>query len=150
MKQNLKKIIYFIILSLTALWCFLILLAPYLKANHSAYNFFIYIGFSKICHQIPERSFYIWGEKLAVCERCTAIYFSFLLGIALYPLLKKLNEKYLRLSLYFSTIFIVIDFLFGYINLQNIYTLLISGFLFGFCSSFFVVYGLINSFTKQK
>ena len=27
-----------------------------------------------ICHQRPERSFFLWGVKLPVCARCTGIY----------------------------------------------------------------------------
>ena len=30
---------------------------------------------SFICHQRPERSFFITGQQLAVCARCTGLYF---------------------------------------------------------------------------
>ena len=30
---------------------------------------------SLICHQHPERSFFINGQQLAVCARCTGLYF---------------------------------------------------------------------------
>lgn len=33
--------------------------------------------FTRICHQRPERSFYLLGWKLGVCARCASIYFSF-------------------------------------------------------------------------
>jgi uncharacterized membrane protein len=27
-----------------------------------------------VCHQLPERSFYLWGRQLPVCARCAGIY----------------------------------------------------------------------------
>jgi uncharacterized membrane protein len=27
-----------------------------------------------VCHQLPARSFYLWGRQLPVCARCTGIY----------------------------------------------------------------------------
>jgi uncharacterized membrane protein len=34
---------------------------------------------SFICHQIPERSFHLWGFQLPVCARCLGIYAGFAL-----------------------------------------------------------------------
>ena len=36
----------------------------------------IYGFFGLICHQDPDRSFHVFGEKFACCERCAAIYAS--------------------------------------------------------------------------
>ena len=30
--------------------------------------------FSQLCHQLPERTFYLWGNPLAFCSRCTGFY----------------------------------------------------------------------------
>lgn len=59
------------------------LLAAWLAANdqHELVRaiFFVY---SPICHQRPERSFFVWGEQMAFCQRNTAIYTAlFLFGI---------------------------------------------------------------------
>jgi uncharacterized membrane protein len=35
-----------------------------------------------ICHQRPERSFFIDGHQLPVCARCTGLYVSALIGLA--------------------------------------------------------------------
>ncbi len=68
---------------------FLILLAPYLAYSGSLEESEIaYSSFSGLCHQIPERSFSIWGYKLGVCSRCTGIYIGLLLGSLFHPLLK--------------------------------------------------------------
>ena len=34
----------------------------------------IFVGFSVACHQIPERSFFLFGHQLAVCQREVGIY----------------------------------------------------------------------------
>jgi len=40
----------------------------------------LYLSFSCICHQIPERSFMIAGHPLAACHRCFGIYLGLFLG----------------------------------------------------------------------
>ena len=60
-------------------WCGLIVAAPTFHLGP------IYLFFSSICHQLPERSWHIGGEPLAVCIRCTSIYFGFLLGLVVLP-----------------------------------------------------------------
>jgi hypothetical protein len=36
--------------------------------------FAVYTIGSLICHQLPQRSFHLWGAQLPVCARCTGIY----------------------------------------------------------------------------
>jgi uncharacterized membrane protein len=36
----------------------------------------VYAAGSNICHQRPERSFHLAGQKLPVCARCTGLYVS--------------------------------------------------------------------------
>jgi uncharacterized membrane protein len=76
---------YCIILAGAFLWAGLIVLAPYLAASSSPFAAFVYQAFGSICHQLPERSFHLFGAKLAVCSRCTAIYFAFVVGVIAYP-----------------------------------------------------------------
>ena len=48
----------------------------------------IYFAFGLTCHQMPERSFYIFGHKMCLCQRCMAIYGTiFALGL-LYGLMR--------------------------------------------------------------
>ncbi len=70
------------------LWFAGILAAPVLKAagHHAASSFLYDLVYSNVCHQRPDRSFFIAGEKLAVCSRCTGIYLSFTLTLLLYLL----------------------------------------------------------------
>lgn len=56
------------------------LLAPFLASSgHHRFASVIYDPFSLICNQLPERSFHIFGYKMAYCERCFAIYGAMLL-----------------------------------------------------------------------
>jgi hypothetical protein len=62
------------------LWVGLLWLAP-LGATQSSPGHLLYvlaIGVYSvgrfICHQLPERSFYLWTAQLPVCARCTGIY----------------------------------------------------------------------------
>lgn len=51
----------------------------------------IYLYFSPLCHQIDSRSFHINGIKLAVCSRCSSIYFGVLIGVLLFPIVGRNN-----------------------------------------------------------
>lgn len=37
-------------------------------------SFFVYLTGSLLCHQLPERSFHLWGAQMPVCARCTGLY----------------------------------------------------------------------------
>jgi uncharacterized membrane protein len=43
---------------------------------------FIYLAGSVICHQMPDRSFFIDGQQLPICARCTGLYLSGITGFA--------------------------------------------------------------------
>jgi uncharacterized membrane protein len=45
-------------------------------------------GYHPTCHQLPERSLFIFGYQMAVCSRCFAIYVSFLAGGLLFYFIK--------------------------------------------------------------
>ena len=56
--------------------------APYLLTHgFPAMGFALYRGFAIICHQRPERSFWIFGAEVAVCSRCLGIYLGAALGL---------------------------------------------------------------------
>ena len=42
---------------------------------------FAYAVGSVVCHQLPERSFFIDGRQLPVCARCTGLYISGAVGL---------------------------------------------------------------------
>jgi uncharacterized membrane protein len=65
---------------LTTAWIILLVAAPLLPGWTGA---IVYGLGSLICHQIPERSFYLAGFQLPVCARCLGIYVGAAAGAAL-------------------------------------------------------------------
>src|ERR1051325_12251048 len=53
----------------------------------------IYHAFSLVCHQIPERSFFIAGHPFAVCARCFGLYAGFTVAAIAYPLVHSLKTS---------------------------------------------------------
>ncbi|MDA3836674.1 MAG: DUF2085 domain-containing protein [Nanoarchaeota archaeon] len=73
----------------------------------------------KLCHQRPDRSFYLFGRKMLVCSRCFGIYllfFSTLAFLSIFPL--KNNIKFITAILAFiiSASILFID---GYTQLRQ-------------------------------
>ena len=60
------------------------LAAPYLS-SHSfvVLAFALHHGFALVCHQRPERSFFVFGAPVAVCARCLGIYIGAAIGLLL-------------------------------------------------------------------
>ncbi len=81
-----ERITSAVILSGALAWCALIVLAPAAASvpRFAPLGALLYAFFSPLCHQIDARSFHLFGEPLAVCGRCSAIYFGFLSGTAAY------------------------------------------------------------------
>lgn len=50
-----------------------------------SYRDWQYQVFQLLCHQDPERSFYLSGVQMAVCSRCISIYGFFLFGMLVMP-----------------------------------------------------------------
>ena len=75
-------------------WLGLICAAPRLLASgHETSAALLYVGFSGVCHQLPERSFHLWGCPLAVCARCAGLYAGSLAGLLLYPLVRRVSDE---------------------------------------------------------
>jgi uncharacterized membrane protein len=147
------RLIYSFFLLLIVIWCSLILVAPLLaKFEHRFSSGLIYFFFSKICHQIPERSFFLFGKQLAVCSRCAGLYFGFLIGAILYLFIYKLKRvtipspKYLLIA----CIPIGIDvFIRTFHIAENTFaTRSITGLILGVTSLFFVIPGILSIKSK--
>ena len=56
--------------------------APYWSTHGALPSYFaLQRAFSLICHQRPERSFWIFGAPVAVCARCLGLYIGAAIGL---------------------------------------------------------------------
>ena len=108
----------------------------------------IYHGFSLVCHQIPERSFFIAGHPFAVCARCFGLYAGFTLAAIAYPLVRSLRttDAPPRKWLFVATAPMLIDYGLGVLGIwNNTHTSrFITGALLGAVSVFYVMPGLLG------
>ncbi len=145
--MNIPKRIYTVFIASVTLWCLLILAAPLLRGSGSSVgeiaSNILYTGFSRICHQLDSRSFHLLGAKFGVCVRCTSIYFSFFVGVALYPFLRRLKSASLP-SLGWMVLALgpmVLDVLMNDLGILDSTSLsrVVTGSVSGFVFAFFIV-----------
>ncbi|MCB0727981.1 MAG: DUF2085 domain-containing protein [Ignavibacteriae bacterium] len=158
-----SKKIYLIILLLSTLWVLLIFLAPFLMTTGGTgekISSFIYLFFSKVCHQDDGRSFHLFGHILGVCSRCVWIYTGFFIGISSYPLIKKINNVRIP-SIWYLIIPVLIlgaDVLADVTGIfpNTFVSRSVTGFLIGFVLVYFLYPGFlkffyeVNHFLKNK
>ena len=127
----------------------LIVIAPLAAASgHGGIAGGIYRAFATICHQRPERSFFIDGHKLAVCSRCTGIYAGFLFTLLVYPLVRSLRRTSTpdRKWLFLAALPLAIDFSLTFFGIwENTHTSrLLTGLLLGGAAVFYVMPGVMD------
>jgi uncharacterized membrane protein len=108
----------------------------------------IYHPFGFICHQLPERSFFISGHKLAVCSRCTGLYFGFTATLLIYPLFRSLRVVHTphRKWLIAAAVPLFIDFLLTFVGVwENTHsTRFVTGFVLGSVVVFYVMPAVVE------
>lgn len=130
-------------------WVLAMLLAPFAKANgFAAISSPLYHFFGYICHQIQDRSFHVAGEQFGVCSRCFGVYFGLLLGFAVYPLWRSIDEiePLPRFWLFLLLIPIAIDWsltIFGIWENTQL-SRLVTGLILGFACATFIVPALVE------
>ena len=67
------------------------------------------ILFRLFCHGIPNRCLALWGTKMPICARCTAIYGGALAGLILMPLLPAMSERAARIAMFIAATPLAID-----------------------------------------
>lgn len=126
-----------------------IIIAPLAEATtHPAIAAIIYKCFSFVCHQIPERSFHLYGSKFAVCSRCTGIYAGLALATLAYPLARSLKrtEPPRLVWLFLAAAPLAVDWSLGYFSIwqNNHVSRFATGFLLGVVVVFYILPGLIE------
>ena len=146
--------VYSVFLALVAAWCAGIVLAPLLASGEPRVSSLLYSIYAPICHQIDARSMHIEGSKLAVCARCSGIYFSFLISVLLYPLFRRLaspgvpNRWWLSIAILpmAADVFLTIT---G-IHPGSIVTRAFTGICFGAVLPFYLLPPLIEAVTQLQ
>ena len=149
--QSLRRpaIVWAITAALTVLFVGLVVVAPLALAHgHSSSAFVLYEMFGRVCHQIPERAFYLEGHPFAVCARCTGIYFGFAAGVLLYPLIRSLrrSDAPARKWLLMAALPTLLDFALGFFGVweNTHWSRSVTGALLGAVVAFYVVPGLMD------
>jgi uncharacterized membrane protein len=149
-KKNPRTVVFWLISTLTVLSIFsLIIVAPVAAAGgHAGLAQGIYGAFGALCHQLPERSYFIAGHKFAICSRCTGLYAGFAFTLLLYPLVRSLKTTITppRGLLILAAIPLLIDFSVTFFGFwENTHTSrLLTGALLGSVTVFYVMPGIVD------
>ena len=134
-----------------SLVCLSIPAAPLLTSQlYALPGAILYLSFSTVCHQIPERCFTLLGYPWAVCHRCSGIYFALLIGALLYPAIPEVvRNRFMRRSWLIGAImYLALDAGLPLLGLwtNTPLTRLASGLVFGDLSSILLVTGIAEVF----
>lgn len=152
------SLISYLVWAITAalVLCFvsLIVVAPLARAHgYHSFAFVLYEMFGRVCHQIPERAFYLEGDAFAVCARCTGIYLGFAAGLLFYPLVRSLKHVATpaRKWLLMAAMPALLDFALDLVGIRaNTHlTRSLSGALLGAVAAFYVLPGLLDLSRKS-
>ena len=132
----------------------LVIGAPLAEANgQRTFAVAIYGAFSRLCHQLPERSFFIAGHQFAVCARCTGLYFGFTVVTMCYPLVRSLRRTDTppRRWLFMAAVPLAIDFALGFFGIwENTHlSRFLTGALLGSVAVFYVMPRLLDFSLKE-
>ncbi|MDQ3020486.1 MAG: DUF2085 domain-containing protein [Bacteroidota bacterium] len=151
--HHLAKKVYFTILIFTFIWLLLIFLAPLFMKWGGAFenvSSFIYLFFSRVCHQQQERSFQLFEYTFGVCSRCVSIYSGFFMGTVFYSLKYKLNNTHPPpiWFLIIASIILILDVSLDSIGIMknNFLSRSITGLLIGLVLPFYIIPGFVNFF----
>ncbi len=148
------RTLYLLTLVGSLVWLGAIVLAPYARSRSSPVFPFLYACFSPVCHQIPARSFRLFGFPLAVCARCLGIYTGTFGGLVIYPCRRRFERVRLPSLRLFLTVSapVVLDTAGNALNLWNTANgpRFILGFIWGLILPFYFLTGLGELVLRRK
>jgi uncharacterized membrane protein len=147
--SRIPHLVWLLVITIIFSFVSLIVLAPLALAhNRNSWAFLLYQMFARVCHQIPERAFYLEGHPFAVCARCTGIYFGFAAGLLIYPLVRSLAraDTPKRRWLLLAAAPALSDFALGLSGVveNTHFTRSLTGALLGAVAAFYVMPGLMD------
>ncbi|QYO65948.1 DUF2085 domain-containing protein [Leptolyngbya sp. 7M] len=145
------KIVWLVALFATLIWLVLIIAPALLRAlDLSPGADAIFAFFGSLCHQIPERSFYLSGQQLAVCSRCFGVYFGLFVSLLIYPLWRVIDdiEPLPRKWLLLSVLPMSLDWSLTIFNIweNNHASRFITGMILGGACSIYILPALVEIF----
>jgi len=153
--HNLSKKVYFTFFTFSLIWLLLIFLAPLFASLGGMFekiSSYIYIFFSKVCHQNEDRSFHLFEHMLGVCSRCVWIYVGIFIGTSFYPLKYRLNNTNLPslVYLFVAAIILLLDVMLDAIGIlpNTFFSRSATGFLIGFVLPFYIIPGYVKFFDE--
>lgn len=143
------RLVWVLLLALSLAILLLVFAAPVLLAHgYVEPAGFIYRAFSFLCHQMPERSFHLEGQKLGVCSRCTGIYSGFAISVLFYPIVRSLKspDSPARIWLLVACVPIAVDFALGFFHIweNTHFSRFVTGAIFGAACALYVVPGFLD------
>jgi len=120
---------------------------PGFRGRNLLYNK-IFNFFHLMCHQKPERSFFIGNTQLFLCSRCTGIYLSIIVIFLLYPFIN-FKQTY-RLLYSLLAIALLLNFLTYITIFDTNSTRFILGSLIGIPSGLILIKSIKNIFKKGE
>ena len=142
------RVTYIVIAAGAALWCVMILLPALLSTAGGATGTaeeIVAAVFRPLCHRLEDRSFHLFGVPLAVCSRCSSIYFGFLAGTLVYPWFTALDRPVFRGRVFLAVAVLpmIVDVGAGMVGLYEVTNIsrTLTGGWFGVLAPFLVIPG---------
>jgi len=127
--------------------CILIFAAPFLLSHACIRSAsVIYFSYSFFCHQIPARTFFLFGHPLAVCHRCTGIYIGLFLGSIFTHASFHRSHPARRFWILSAALLMALDALLPYIGLWESTSLsrFSTGVFLGYLISLLLAHGIVE------